>query len=343
MTDFRQIVETKSIHDILTSYPIAREFLANFNLQNLPKNSVFSLALQTINNTRLVEFGYSPEDLVDQFVTFLETMLDRKAMHSKVNSITIIGGQDKQGTPENVNLTINAGQIVSIVGATGSGKSQLLSDIECIAQKDTPTKRQILINGQPLNDEDRFGMDGKLVAQLSQNMNFVMDLSVAEFLEMHTKSRLCPNPEQVIEKCFMCANELAGEKFTPETKVTQLSGGQSRALMIAGTAYISASPIVLIDEIENAGVDRKKALKLLAQKEKIVLISTHDPLLALNADKRLVIKNGGIAKIIDTSAEERNSVSQIVAIDNILQTIRQRLRMGEVIALKELEELKVHG
>lgn len=57
---------------------------------------------------------------------------------------------------------------------------------------------------------------------------------------------------------FSMANELAGEKFTLDTKVTQLSGGQSRALMIADVACISSSPIVLIDEIENAGIDRQK-------------------------------------------------------------------------------------
>lgn len=53
-----------------------------------------------------------------------------------------------------------------------------------------------------------------------------------------------------------------------DTAVTALSGGQSRALMIADTALLSSSPIVLIDEIENAGVDRKKALELLVRKEK---------------------------------------------------------------------------
>jgi ABC-type lipoprotein export system ATPase subunit len=183
-------------------------------------------------------------------------------------------------------------------------------------------------------------MGGKLVAQLSQNMNFVMDLSVAEFLEMHTKSRMCQNSAQVIRQCFACANELAGEKFAAETKVTQLSGGQSRALMIASTAHISASPIVLIDEIENAGVDRKQAIQLLAKKEKIVLISTHDPLLALNADKRIVIKNGGIYKIIETSAQERQSLSRIEALDSTLQAVRHQLRMGNLIELTDLNEEK---
>jgi ABC-type lipoprotein export system ATPase subunit len=167
-----------------------------------------------------------------------------------------------------------------------------------------------------------------------------MDLTVGEFLEMHTKSRQCKDPEVTIEQCFNCANELAGEAFALTTKVTQLSGGQSRALMIAGTAYISSSPIVLIDEIENAGVDRKQAIQLLAKKEKIVLISTHDPLLALTADKRIVIKNGGIHKILKTSEAERKNLSVIEAMDNTLQNVRNDLRRGNEIVLKGLEAIR---
>jgi len=61
--------------------------------------------------------------------------------------------------------------------------------------------------------------------------------------------------------------------------------------MIADVAILSKSPIVLIDEIENAGVDRKKALNLLLKEDKIVLIATHDPILALSSDKRIIIKD----------------------------------------------------
>lgn len=159
---------------------------------------------------------------------------------------------------------------------------------------------------------------------------------MAEFLEMHAMSRLCENTEQVIRQCFDCANELAGEKFSLNTKVTQLSGGQSRALMIADTAYMSASPVVLIDEIENAGIDRKQAVSLLARNEKMVLISTHDPLLALSAHKRLVIKNGGIHKIIETTDDERESLSRIESLDRALMDVRGRLRRGELILPQDL-------
>ena len=120
-------------------------------------------------------------------------------------------------------------------------------------------------------------------------------------------------------------------------KVTQLSGGQSRALMIADTAYMSSSPIVLIDEIENAGIDRKQAIKILTKNDKIVFMSTHDPLLALSADKRIVIKNGGISKVIETSDEERASQEMIEKLDTTIMNIRNMLRRGELITPENVE------
>ena len=85
--------------------------------------------------------------------------------------------------------------------------------------------------------------------------------------------------------------------------------------MIADVSCISSSPIVLIDEIENAGIDRQFAINFLAKSEKIVIMSTHDPLLALNADKRIVIKNGGIHKIIETTNKEKMAIAKIRRFD----------------------------
>lgn len=329
--NFKELAEQKTLAEIMVLYPVAQDFFVNYNLSDLPKDRPFFDAVAEMPEERLTEFGMTVPTLYAQFLSFLEAMAQADTPPLTVRTLTICGGQNKDGVPEQVELTIQAGQTVSIVGPTGSGKSRLLGDIECIAQCDTPTGRQIRINGKSLDDETRFEMDGVLVAQLSQNMNFVMDLTVAEFLEMHAKSRFCAQPQAVCHQCFTVANELAGERFSETTKVTQLSGGQSRALMIADTAYMSASPIVLIDEIENAGVDRKKAIRLLARREKIVLISTHDPILALSADLRIAIKNGGIYKVLETSLEEKESLQRIEVMDNALQDVRNRLRMGERI------------
>ena len=332
--DFKEFVETHTIGEIKKVYPPVVDYLDNTGLWNLPENLTFAKAFEDIDEEDLWQVGIKGGNIADELAKFIAAMRDVD-MHTENNieSITIIGGMNKQGEAENGKLSIYTGEIVSIVGPTGSGKSRLLADIECLAQGDTPTRRQILINGKALDDEARFDFDGKLVAQLSQNMNFIMDVSVEDFLTMHAKVRLGRECDlaQTVNRCYAMANELAGEKFTLDTKVTQLSGGQSRALMIADVACISSSPIVLIDEIENAGIDRQQAVKVLAKSEKIVIMSTHDPLLALNADKRIVIKNGGIAKIIETTEQEKACIERIRKLDDILLDIRRRLRCGELI------------
>lgn len=335
--DFMTIIESKSLAEVLQEYPIGRDFLANFRLNDLASELSFSQALLAVDDEALAEFGLDRFGVLKDFAVFLEQFTPKENLLAEVKSITIIGGWNKAKTPENISLTIAAGEIISIVGPTGSGKSRLLNDIECLAQEDTLTGRRVLVNGTELDDLQRFEMEGRLVAQLSQNMNFVMDLTVREFLEMHAKCRLTPNVGEVVETCFQCANQLAGEKFSADTLVTQLSGGQSRALMIADTAYMSDSPIILIDEIENAGINRRQAIALLAKREKIIFVSTHDPLLALSADKRIIIKNGGIAKVIEISEEEKESLGIIERLDDTMQRLRTALRAGEVIHKRDFE------
>lgn len=290
--------------------------------------------IDALDNETLEDKGFSKEQISSHFIEFLKqaAMLKSTAERS-VHSVTIIGGCDKSGAPENFELTLKPGDILCIVGTTGSGKSRLLADIECFAQKDTPTGRTVMVNGKILDGEDRFRLENKLVAQLSQNMNFVVDMSVGEFIAMHAASRMIPDIEATVEAVITCANELAGEPFIYETALTQLSGGQSRALMIADTAMLSSSPIVLIDEIENAGVDRRKALELLVKEEKIVLMSTHDPILALMGNRRLAIRNGGVKRVIETDREELAGLEVLQCVDAKLTELRTMLRAGEKISL----------
>ncbi len=337
MVDFYDLAEKKSISEIKALYPISADFFDNLNLSDIADDMPVADALEKGSQEWLDELGTDVEDVLEQFADFMSTLTAPEDDTMQIHEITIVGGCDKSGKQENVNIAVHPGDVISIVGPTGSGKSRLLGDIECMAQGDTPTGRFIKINGEFPDDDMRFELEGHLVAQLSQNMNFVMDLNVREFLEMHAKSRFCEEPEKVVMQCFECANDLAGEKFDMETKVTQLSGGQSRALMIADTACMSSSPIILIDEIENAGIDRKKAIAILTKNDKIVFMSTHDPLLALSASRRIVIKNGGISKILETTEEERASQVRIQELDDTIMSIREMLRTGETITADKLQ------
>ena len=331
----KNLIEGMKIEELLAKYPFAEAFFSENAIEVTGyEDKTFAEFLDKFTEEEIEDMALDKELLKRGLSEYIEQMKAFLGMEEEkgVEVLTILAGHDKSGNPEGFDrLDINKSEIISIVGPTGSGKSRLLADIEWTAQRDTPTKREILINGELPDKKWRFSSNNKLVAQLSQNMNFVMDLSVREFLELHAKSRMIENIEEVTDKIIEEANNLAGEQFRLDTPVTALSGGQSRALMIADTAILSSSPIVLIDEIENAGIDRKKALDLLVSSDKIVLMATHDPTLALIANKRIIIKNGGIAKIIETSQEEKKILSKLEEMDNVIQKMRTDLRLGRIL------------
>jgi ABC-type lipoprotein export system ATPase subunit len=326
-------VEKLAITMLLGKYPFINGFLEGQAVEVDPGESrTLPQFLDSLDEEFKEDKAIVPEAIIASAVAYIEQMLQFLGTGNErtVDSVTLLPGTNKSGDAEEFGeLIIKRGEIVCIVGPTGSGKSRLLGDIEWMAQKDTPTNRQVLVNGKVPDAKWRFSSSEKLVAQLSQNMNFVMDLSAEEFVRLHADSRMVNNPQEVVNKIIFEANALAGEKFAPDTAITSLSGGQSRALMIADTAILSRSPIVLIDEIENAGIDRKKALDLLLNEEKIVLMATHDPVLALMGDRRIVIKNGGIHKVIETDENERFILTDIEKLDLKVMKMREMLRAGD--------------
>ena len=326
-------IEKLKIADLLEKYPFVESYFEENKLDVVGfEDKTFVEFLDHFSLEEVEDMALDLNKMTIDLVEYIKQMKDFLGIEDSntVDVLTIIPGQDKSGNKEGFDrLDIKNSEMIAIVGPTGSGKSRLLADIEWTAQCDTPTKRTIMINGEYPDKKWRFSSNNKLVAQLSQNMNFVMDLSVRDFLELHARSRMVEDIDQTVDKIIEEANKLAGEQFKMDTQITALSGGQSRALMIADTAILSSSPIVLIDEIENAGIDRKKALELLVSSDKIVLMATHDPTLALLADRRIVIQNGGIFKIIETSPEEKEKLSELEEMDRKIQEMRRALRYGE--------------
>ena len=325
----------QKIGELLNKYPFLDRFFSenDYDITNY-MDKTFEDFLNDFSPEYFEDKATTKENLLGELDSYIAAMKEFLGISEgdDVKSLTIISGYNKFSEAENFeSLKIEKSQIIAIVGPTGAGKSRLLQDIEWMAQKDTPTKRQILINDEIPDIKKRFASNNKLVAQLSQNMNFVMDLKVKEFLQLHAQSRLIENIDETVEKIITEANNLAGETFKEDTDITSLSGGQSRALMIADTAILSKSPIVLIDEIENAGIDRKKALNLLVSKDKIVLMATHDPTLALIADKRIVINNGGIVNILETTAKEKQLLDDLEIYDEKFKNMRSALRYGQTL------------
>lgn len=240
-----------------------------------------------------------------------------------IENLIVLGGTTKSGTAEPIRrLEIEKGEIIALVGPTGSGKSMFLADIEQAAARDTPSGRTVLIHG-----DDR--RNRNMIAQLSQTMNFVIDMTVGDFLALHASSRGI-HRDTVAGEVINLANSLAGEPINARDNITTLSGGQSRALMIADVAIVSDSPIVLIDEIENAGIDRLKALEMLSSRGKIIIIASHDPLIILMAERRIMMRDGGMSQIIETDAEEKELLYELIAWDREISILRDSLRTGGV-------------
>lgn len=136
----------------------------------------------------------------------------------------------------------------------------------------------MLLDNAVVPPEKRQQMSSQLVAHLGQNMRFVLDSTVDEFLHLHAHCRGCSVTSSEV---LALTNEITPEPVLLTANLNELSGGQSRALMIADIALICDSPVVLIDEIENAGIDKERALQLLQSKD--ILPAQH-----CTASKRLV-------------------------------------------------------
>ncbi len=257
----------------------------------------------------------------------------------EINKITIIGGIGKNGQAEKVErFDLKMGDIISIVGPTGCGKTTLINDIELFANKNTPSERTVLINDQPIPEDFSFDPSKHPIALISQHTNFLSDLPVGEFLQIHAKIRGSDNIQQMIEETLDFANQLTGEAIIKNTSMTELSGGQTRSLLIADAVIIGHSPIILLDEIENAGIHRTKALKLLKKYDKIFVFVTHDPRIALLSDFRIIMENGAMQKMITTNAEEKMAAIGLKKIDDVMLEFRKRIRAGEVVTDKVFSE-----
>ncbi len=257
----------------------------------------------------------------------------------EIEKITIIGGYGKDGEKEKVDrFELKMGDIISIVGPTGCGKTTLINDIELFANNNTPSRRVILINDQPIPEDFSFDPKKHPIALISQHTNFLSDLPVGEFLKIHATVRGADDIELIIAETLDFANQLTGEAIIRETAMTELSGGQTRSLLIADAVIIGNSPIILLDEIENAGINRTKALELLKNYKKIFVFVTHDPRIALLSDFRIVIKAGSMQKLISTNQEERLAAGELKKIDDVVLHFRSLIRAGEVISEVILNE-----
>jgi len=259
-----------------------------------------------------------------------------------IRTISILRGHGRGGRPDAFDrIDLQMGQVVSIVGPTGSGKTTFINDIELFAGNDTPSGRSILINDRPAPAEYRYNPARNPIALITQHTTFLSDMPVRQFLLTHSRVRTGGGEShELVEQAFEFANKLTGEPIDPDNRMTELSGGQTRALLIADATVICSTPIVLLDEVENAGIHRTRAVQLLRQFRKIFVFVTHDPRIALLSDFRIVMQGGRVTQVLSTSDAERSVSAHVNRLDDALSALREKLRMGERLAAGELSELQ---
>lgn len=324
MHSVQSILAGTPVRELLREHPFSGTVFESVNLPP-PETQTLAEWLAATPEARFLEFGMSRRSFAGRFVSVIQKLEENAEEEEPlIESLTIRGGHDKNGAPEKLELVLYPGDTVCLVGPTGAGKSRLLADIECLAQRDTVTGREVTLSGRGCG-RDRGSV---LIAQLSQSMNFVTDLPVKAFLKLHGESVGRGEPEALAEKVLAEANALAGERFSPKTLLTQLSGGQTRALMIADIAFISCAPILLIDEIENAGIDKRRAMALLRSSGKILLLSTHDPVLALSCSRLLQLRCGAVVSLREQTEIDRRNASFLADIEAVFNGVRDDLRLG---------------
>lgn len=196
----------------------------------------------------------------------------------------------------NVNLTINKGDFVSIIGHTGSGKSTLLQLFNALAK---PTSGQVLINGKSTTDKSvnlrDIRTDVGLVFQYPEHQLF--EETVRLDIAFSPKNMGLSDAE--IDERVKLACEIAGVYDSwLERSPFELSGGQKRRVAIAGV--LAMQPQVLVLDEPTAGLDPSGKKKLLDRIKKmhdeygmtIVLVS-HDMEDVANCAERVIVLNDG--------------------------------------------------
>ena len=204
-------------------------------------------------------------------------------------------GEVKIKAIENVNFTIDKGELVVILGPSGAGKTTILN---ILGGMDSPSSGSIIIDGTNIskyNSKELTKYRRYDIGFVFQFYNLVQNLTAKENVELATQ--ICKDsldPEEVLEK--------VGLSERKNNFPSQLSGGEQQRVAIARA--IAKNPKLLLCDEPTGALDYKtgkQILKLLqdtARKENMtVLIITHNAAIAPMADKVIHFKNGTAERV----------------------------------------------
>ena len=199
----------------------------------------------------------------------------------------------------NLNLNLETGKIIALVGPSGSGKSTLL---HLLALLDKPTEGKITILGEPtqnITENKRNQLIRNHISIIFQNNNLLLDFTAVENVAMPLIIRNKNYKSSIKEAESYLKKVNLGHRLNHFP--SDLSGGEQQRVAIA-RSLISDTKIILADE-PTGNLDNKNSSEVLSyflklkQKNKIVLIATHNREIAKKADYTLSIRDG----IIKTS------------------------------------------
>ena len=198
-----------------------------------------------------------------------------------------------------LNLNLETGKIIALVGPSGSGKSTLL---HLLALLDKPTNGKITILGEPtqnITENKRNQLIRNHISIIFQNNNLLLDFTAVENVAMPLIIRNKNYNSSIKEAESYLKKVNLGHRLSHFP--SDLSGGEQQRVAIA-RSLIADTKIILADEptgsldVKNSNEVFSYFLKL-KQKNKIILIATHNREIAKKADYTLSISDGNIKRV----------------------------------------------
>jgi putative ABC transport system ATP-binding protein len=196
---------------------------------------------------------------------------------------------------KDISFTINAGEMVALVGRSGSGKTTLLN---IVGGLDRPDAGRVSVDGTDvvgLSEEDREVLRRDTVAYIFQGFGLVPELSATENVGLPLRLRKLPAEDR--EKRVALLLELVGLAGHGEHRPDEMSGGQMQRVAIARA--LAGSPRLLIADEPTGQLDTETGLAVMALIRGVVeaegmtaIISTHDPVMIALADRVIHIEDG---------------------------------------------------
>ena len=209
-------------------------------------------------------------------------------------------GENEVRAIDGVNLTIEHGEFVAIIGQSGSGKSTLMNMLGLL---DVPTSGKYLLNGKDvegLTDDELSEIRNKEIGFIFQGFNLITSLTAVENVELPLVYRGMKKEER--NKLAIEALDRVGLSHRLEHLPKQMSGGQQQRVAIA-RAVAARPPIILADEPtgnldSHSGVEVMKILHKLHEEGRTVILITHDNDIANEAQRVIRIQDGQIVSDI---------------------------------------------